>query len=56
MSKKFNSEEMRKKTIQVRQNQEKDFDAAYQAAFDEVIDGAEEKIQTAMDNGLDQLL
>lgn len=51
MSKKFNSEEMRKKTLQVRQNQEKDFDAAYQAAFDKVIEGAEEKIQTAMDNG-----
>jgi len=51
MSKKFNSEEMRKKTLQVRQNQEINFETAYQNAFDKVIEEAEEKIKDAMDNG-----
>lgn len=51
--KKFNVEELRKKSLEARQSQdkEKDFEGAYQEAFEKVIEKAEEKIEQAMSEG-----
>jgi hypothetical protein len=51
MSIKFNVEEMRKKSLDARQNQDKDFEIAYEEAFQKVIEDAQTKIDTALNAG-----